>query len=766
MVCPAAWLLAASLCVPVAAQAADAAALTEREHQLAARAVEGLHTVADAMQAQKQHHRAFELRRELLLEYSADDAKAREKCGFSQVGDHWRADPTLLVLDRDLTGDKKDLRKIDQQLETLGRELVTEHRALAEGWTRLSDLTRATLHWQRVLRWAPKDKAALAALQLATFEGFRGDALQMRMLRRARTIRGAVDWLLRAEFKVEVLTGGNHALLQATSVPHTGVRSEHFEIWGSLAGPQLVEIAQFAERALLLCDTLFGTCTGEPFRPVRHRDFVFVHTTAAYHQVLDHCAAQFDSGRLAFLKNDVEQAFVEQGGVLWRLYSAVKGRDVDLDQTVRAVVQDASGIDTDGLWEGLGHAACGFLFGRTLTFLLEQQTQRTSASSTSTVLSPDLATWRQIAEASAWARSDSRTSELVLLSAARFQNEQRVKAWAISDYLLHWRPELLLELDRCRSDAVRTPPEIEAEFLRRTGYDLTRIDREWREFWAKGQDLRAAMAKDPVGDEKAPEHAARVRARSLVDAVDEARRAVQRGPIGFYVATSPGAQEVRQYVDAKAKAEVRQKKKPKEVVPIPEPPAALGTTVFWSNGKTPEAAVAEWLLRPAARDVLLHPGRSLAGSALAADDWLLDVSEPAEPTRRGDPLSWPRAGQVGVPGAATVGQLGSRGAAALQAAGKQPTDTVGVPLSLHFFRAAKRATLDAVRCRVFVQNLAAEGVVVVYGGDEDPDGADGCVAFVPFAPLAPGAQVEVLWDLPAELLPPDTRFPAVTFTVQ
>ncbi len=759
-----AWLCAVLLLSSVSAQ--DAAALAEREQQLAVRAVAGLHAVADALQEQKQHHRAFELRRELLLEYAPDDAKAREKCGFCQVGDHWRRDESLLVFDKDLTGNKKDLRRIDQQLDALGRDLLAEHRALAEGWTRLADLARALPHWQRVLRWAPKDKTALAALQLATFEGFRGDALQMRMLRRARTIRGAVDWLLRTGFEAKVIPGGSNSLLTAMGLPHLGVQTEHFQVWGSLPEAQLVEIAQYAERALLLCDTLFGTSTGEVWRPVRHRDFVFVHTAAAYHAALDQCAAQFDAGRLAFLKNDVEQAFVEHGGVVWRLYSAVKGRDVNLDQTVRAVVQDATGIVTDGLWEGLGHAACGFLFGRTLTFMLEQQSQRTSASSTSTLLSPDLATWRQIAEASAWARSDSRTSELVLLSAARFLNEQRVKAWAISDYLLQWRPELLLELDRCRTDTIHTPPEIEAEFLRRTGFLLTRLDHEWREFWAKGQDLRAAMAKDPVADEKAPDHAARLRARSLVDAVDAARAAVQRGPVGFYVADSEVVQDVRHYHELRAKAEARQKRKPKEVVPMPEPPAALGATLFWSAQSTPEAAVAEWLLQPAKRNELLHPGRSLAGSALGSGDWLLDVAEPAEPTQRGLPLCWPRHGQAGVPGGALPAELGVRAAAALQAGGRGATDRVGVPLSLHFWRVMPKTVLDAVRCRVFVQNVPVDGAVVVYGGDEAADGADGCVAFVPFTPLAAGSQVEVLWELPKELLPPDTRFPAVLFTVQ
>jgi hypothetical protein len=757
------WLLASVLLSPAPAQ--DAGALAEREQQLAATAVQGLHELADALQAQKQHHRAFELRRELLLHYSPDDERARTKCGFARLGDHWRRDETLLVLDRDLTGNARELRKLDRQQDELGRELLAGHRALAEAFARLGDAGRATHHWQRVLRWAPKDRHALAALDLATFEGFRGDALQMRMLRRARAIRGAVDWLLRTPFDVQVIAGGSHPLLQAISIPHVGVRSEHFEIWGSLAEAQLVEIAQFAERALLLCRTLFGTSSGEEFRPARHRDFVFVHTQAAYHAVLDQCASQFDAGRLAFLKNDVEQAFVEHRGVQWRLYSAVQGRDVDLDQTVRAVVQDASGIQTDGLWEGIGHAACGFLFGRTLTFLLEQQTQRTSASSTSTMLSPDLDTWRQIAEASAWARSDSRTSELVLLSAARFLNEQRVKAWAISDYLLHWRPEWLLELDRCRSATIRTPPEIEAEFLRRTQYELPRIDHEWREFWAKGKDLRAAMAKDPLQDEKGADRGRRERARSLVDAVDAARAAAWRGPVGFYVGDSQDVEQVRGYHDRLQKAQALQKRKPKEVIPMPEPPAALGTTVYWSGLATGDDAVRAWLLQPAKRDALLHPGRSLLGSALTADEWMLEVLEPAQPTLRGEPSCWPRAGQVAPCGGAPLADLGERAAAALQAAGRAPGDTVGLPISLHFARAVDRPVLDAVRCRVFVQNVPVDGAMVVYGGDEATDGADGCVAFVPFARLPAGAAVEVLWELPAEVQASNARFPAVTFRV-
>ena len=563
----------------VVLRAQDAAALAERERALAVRAVAAYNELADALQAEKQHGRALALRRELLLEYDSEDPTARRACGFVPVAGGWRRDEALLVLERDLRGKASALRKIDRDLATLGRDLVEEHRALAAGFAAVPDPDRAAHHWRRVLRWAPGDREALAALALGEFEGFAGDARQVGLLRRARTIGGAVDWLVRTPFAT-TKTVGTHPLLAPLGVPHTGFRTEHFEIWGTLPEPQLQELAEYAERAFWLTHTLFGTSTGEVFTPVRRRQFVFAHTTEVYAAVLDHNAAQFTPDRLAFLKAEgMDQAFVEHRGVQWRLYRAIKGRELDLDQLVRAVVQDASGVDCDGLYEGIGHAACGFVFGRTLTFMLEQQTERTAASGPSAPLSPDLETWRKIAETSAWSRSDTRTSELVLLSAARFTNEQRVKAWAMGDYLLHWRPEWLLELDRCRTDAVRTPPEVEAEFLRRTGYELPRVDTEWREFWTRERELREAMAQDPLA-RLGKQAEAGLRARSLVDAIDAARLAAGRGPVGFFVADNADTRAVRAYLDDLAKARARQKRKPKEVVPMPEPPAAFGVRVL------------------------------------------------------------------------------------------------------------------------------------------------------------------------------------------
>ncbi len=109
--------------------AQDPAAVGGREQQFAQQMVGKLHELADAVAVQKQHARAYALRKELLLDYAPDDPKARDKCGFTKVGDLWRADAGKVVIEKDLTGDKKVLPKLEAQLQTLRKQRTD--RALA-----------------------------------------------------------------------------------------------------------------------------------------------------------------------------------------------------------------------------------------------------------------------------------------------------------------------------------------------------------------------------------------------------------------------------------------------------------------------------------------------------------------------------------------------------------------------------------------------------------------------------------------------------------
>ena len=757
------FLLAAAL-IPGALDAQDAAELAAREAGLRKKMVASLHELADVLQAQKQHGRAYELRRELLLEYDEDDAKARDKCGFTRVGSLWRADASKLVLEKDLTGDKKVLKKLEPQLAALRKEQLAEHRALAEGWQKIGEAARAMVHWRRVLELSPGDKKAAEVLATQRFGGFVGTADELTMLRRAWTIHGAVEWLLRKEFPIDAIVG-EEPLLAKAGLPHQGVRSEHFAVWGTLPEAQLRLVATFAERSFLLCHTLMGTTEGDTFHAVRMRDLVFVANDADYKKVLDLCADQFDAGRLAFLKDSVDMAFVRSGERDVRFVKTNGGDDEALDQAVRGVAQDAMGILTDGLWEGVGHAVCGFFFGRTLTFLLEQQDAKTIASFTQKLLVPDMAVWRQIAEQSAWAKSDSRTSELVLISAARFTTEQRVKAWAICDYLWQLRPELLRQLDQSQSKEIHTPPQVEVEFERRTGLSLPRIDQDWRDFWARKAELRAAMAADPLGDEKAKDRPQRASAREVVDAVNEVRAAALRGPVGYYFAEDPDTQAALVYGEKLAKAEALQKRKPKEQIPLPELPGAVGRAVLWGRG-APAEVVRGWVSRPAFRDALLHPGRGLLGANRNKDCLVLDLTEPAPPPVRGLPQSWPRHGQRDVPAAARQPDLGPRALAALRAKGVVEGADVGMPLTLHFGREIPMQDVARIECRVYASGQRVDGVVVACQGDDVPDDrAPGCVAFLPIAPLPSGTELEIEWQLPKSLLDGAQALPAIVCVV-
>jgi hypothetical protein len=449
-----------------------------------------------------------------------------------------------------------------------------------------------------------------------------------------------------------------------------------------------------------------------------------------------------------------------------RLHKSELGMAANRDMAVRGVVCDALDIRTEGLIEGVGHAACGFLFDRTLTFLVEQTKDRTAASWTQRTLVPDIAVWAQMAEESAWAKSDTRTSELVLLQAARFTTDQRVKSWAVVHHFAHWRPDLIQALDRLPGRDVRTPPEVEAACRKATQVDLAQADAEWRAFWTRGGALRKAMAADPVPAEKQKGRAEALRARSLADAVNAARAAAGIGPVGWYLAEGPDALGAKAYDEQMRKAEAERDKRRKakakdaEAVAMPSPPASFDQTVLYARAETADAAVALWLADPARRELVLHPGRELFGCSPCAGAWILDVAQPARAPTGGLPTCWPTTGQTGMPTAVPMAALAPALQASLAAAGVPAGATVGAPLTLHFWRPLAASDVVAVACRVFRGNAPVDGVFVAAASGLPP----GCHVFVPREPLPSGAAVEVHWTLPKSALGKDGVFPPVAFT--
>lgn len=732
------------------------------ELDLAKRATSALLAHADALSAQKQHARALDVRREVILEYDSDNETARTLCGFVKVAPYWRRDETKPLQDKDLRGDASALRKLENDWKKLAEQFANEHQAVAKAFAAAGNADAANRHWRRVLRFKPGDATAIAAVQPVRFEDFEGDVRDVAMLRKSRAIRQSVTFLKKTAFEITKLEGRKHAILQKAALQHSGVATRNFEVWGTLSESKLRSAAEHAERCLSLCQTLFGTSSGEIFRPRRVCNLVLVSTKADYEKVLNACADQFPPDRLAFLRDQVQLAFLNVGDEVVRCFRTDGRDDFMLDMVVRGVIQDATKLDAHGLWEGIGHAACGFFFDRTLAFLLEQKKEHTVSAWQQKPLLPDMETWRKIAAESAWSRSDTSTSQLMLIHAAKFDTEQRVKSWAMLDYLLRWRPELVASLDASKTEQQRTPPQVEAEFLRTTNLDLAKLDVDWRDYWAKGKPLRDAILRDPKGDKDAV-----LGALAIADAVNAARVAAQRGPLGFTLADSADAKAALAYLVELARVEETMRKDPGQSLSRPTPPACLGRTILATRASDPATAVARFVANPATRDLLLHPGRTLLPCLAQKDLVLLDLGEPLATPTRGKPWCWPGNRQVGVPSAILVSDLPPRLQRELAEAGKKATDLVGMPVSAHFARELQPNDVGGCFGRLECEGGELATVrVCIQGAGSGSEEAPGCMVLVPLQPLPKGKDVTMTWEMPRGVLEREEVFPKTEFRVE
>ena len=134
------------------------------------------------------------------------------------------------------------------------------------------------------------------------------------------------------------------------------------------------------------------------------------------------------------------------------------------DIAVRWVVEDYSGLKTDALTEGIGHAVVGMFFGRNLVFTVapEELQFTVSGQQKHRPLTPDLATWAERTTENAWEKTGTSAARLPLIKASAFPEDGRLKAWSFSDYLLRRDPALLRVLDRTAQGGTRGDGQVMA----------------------------------------------------------------------------------------------------------------------------------------------------------------------------------------------------------------------------------------------------------------------------------------------------------------
>lgn len=759
------WSITALACAvffaSLSAQSTDPAELFKKANE---QAVFLMKARAQGLAEQKQFARALALRRELVGELASGDEQTMTELGFVMDASGFHRDANKLVFDKDIKGDLKAIKKLDQDWEKVQKELAKAYEKAAEALSAAGQPEQAMLAWQRLARFRPGDAKAAVAMQLLGFDGITGTADDLNLLRRSRAIRLAVEYLTARTVPIQPIKGRQHPVLEKAKVAAQGFATEHFEFWGTIPADKLQLAAQWAERSLLLSRTLMPIAEGQLWSPRSVRSYCWVDDRATYQQIVTAHASQLGAKeRLRFLCDDVELCFLQVGSSECRLLlNKSKADDELLDQTVRGVLQDALQLTADGLWEGVGHAICGMCFGKTLTFFIEQAKGRTVTSWQARPLMPDIKVWMEIATESAWAKSDSPTSRIAVLSGAKFTNEERVKAWAICDYLFRVRPDLLVELAASRLQGNTDPVAVEAEFRRRTRIDLKQIDQDWRKYWGNGGALRVAAAAPLRGSKN--EVAA---AKAIAIAINDARATALRGPIGYYVPATAAVKVALTFAEALAQAQKQAQQVPKVEVVAPPEPECVGRTVLLHLGVDPAAAVAEWLIAIGARDALLHPGRILIGASMSKLAIVLDLAEPATRPTTGLPVAWPRHLQSSVPAACRVQQLPQWLQEQLLAHGKQPADLVGMPLSLHFARELLPTEIPAVTCRLVSDHGELAGVFACAQRDGRPsDVAPGCFVFVPLEPLPKNRELSVEWTVPPSLLTKREKFAPISFALQ
>lgn len=671
---------------------------------------------------------------EVVAEYAPDDEAARQALGFRRHGSVWQRDPNAGDPGQDVLN-ASAAQQLQAKWATLAGKLGEAHRALAAELATAGHEERSRHHTQRALRFLPNNDKVVAQSGLRQVDGIVGDDLDLAVLQRSRRMDRTLQRLQAEKYATSPIAEPL-GLLQAAGVQHIGVKSATFEVYGDWDQDTLASAAAYAERALAFWNDATEGVEGYPLRGQPQRRLVFLRQKATWASVVQKHGgkdAQFTIENASSTTiGDVHLATAE-------LVELVH------DQSVRWVTQDCSGLRTDGMREGIGHAVVAMFFGKNLVFSVgKEEPGGTFAGNRerAKLQLPDLDTWRELAVEMAWQRAGVPAARLPLLKAAQFPNDARIKAWSFCDYLLRADPRLLLRLNATMSKS-RNEAEVIAAFQQTAGCSLLELEARWRRFWTEDSPLKKAV----VG-KTTPLEATSRDASAWLEQLNRVREQLGGKAVGWSSQSSVGCKEHVEYL----KANKDQRGPGKEDTQLAGKPAftAAGRSfaakaLVWTRDKDPKKALEQWLVLPGYRDVLLNRNLDTVGIYAEAGLVVVEGDRGVRADQR-TALTWPAADRAGGRTSALVGtavevDLFGPGLASLLAQQKSKQKQVGVPVSLHFFGGGA----SDVRCKVTSNGKEVPGVLTAGDGSSRRMSAPGLWAFYPLGPW-PRGDVQVQWE--------------------
>jgi hypothetical protein len=674
---------------------------------------------------------------EVIGEYDADDEGARKALGYYRHGAVWQLDPKFTFPEQD-EPDAGAARTLERRWDAVAKRLGAAHGKLAADLAAAGKDARAEYHVQRALRFQRRDAKLGEAAGLAQFEGITGTEVEIALLRRSRLMDRAIERLT-TQAMPDVQAAPNDVALDKGGVPYEGVRSEHFTVYGDWDRDVLQEAAAWAERSLAFCQEAFEGYKGFPPAGMPSRSMAFFKRRDTWVEVVRKNADRVGRDEVAFVIANASSTKIGE------MHAAgVEEVPIVFDLAVRWVVQDYSGMRSDAMVEGVGHAVVGMFFGRNLVFTVGREKVEGTVSGereSPKLLLPDMDTWRDLAVDLAWSHSGTAAARLPLLKAAQFPTDGRIKSWSFCDYLLRRDPRLLRDLDAAAPKA-RTEPEVHGEFTERAKLSLLEVEAGWRRFWTEDSELKRAIL-----GKSTPLEATSKEAPAWLEEFNGARQQYGASPVGWSAQLSIDCRQHVGYLKAnkgERGAAAQQTQQAGKTGFSSSGRAFAQSAIVWT-GKV-KKATEQWMLLPGYRDAILNKNIDTVGLYADGGIMVLDADRGRAVKAAVDSAWWPDAQQNGrareaVPGAVDVDLLGPEVERLLNDNGRGRQKKVGLPLTMHTYGAAAKD----LSCTVTSQGETIEGFLVQGTGRNRRTSAPGLWTFYPAEPLRRGLDVHVTW---------------------
>lgn len=681
----------------------------------------------------------------VLSDYDPDSEVAHEALGHAKSGTVWVPTPGF-KFPRNDKPDASAARSLRSEYKKLSEQMVRAHKGQAKKYEKAGRADMAQYHYRAILRFAPDDGDAKEKLELVKVkDGLSGTSMEMELYKRGVKVADAVKVEGAKDYEVKRLPDSDkNAILEAASVPYISVKSEHFIIRGDFDEAVLKEAGVWAERAYRVIKTAYEGHERmflSDTEKWQFTQFSFFKSKDTYVQILNANRDKFSSDKQ--FKFTVEQT----GGTgLGNLRISTAGsKPRVLDGAVRAVARSYSALGSDALQEGIGHTFVGMMLRNNRSFLVDLQKQIGTQTEEEEIdeFNPDMDLWDNLAIEQAWNKTSVPAVRLPLVSAAKFDDNARIKSWSFCHYLMLRNPTLLRFLDQCSQ--YRNVIEIEKNFTKNAGVSLAQLDKEWKDFFTGATPVMRAIA-----DRKDPLDAVSKGVKKWLKAINAIRKKdFSAAPVNWSASFSTRCASHASYLRENKLSGPAEEQRENPQLPgaTHEGNMFAQMAMVHTKANNPKKVIEEWMQYPGYRDVFFV--NTLKTIGIYADKGIvcLNVVQGLVKPRRRAFYMYPKHGMTRIANQVKVADLGPEMKQVLARKGKGELKVIGFPISAHFGNSLFMPKRQSVRCRVVANDKdEVEGFIhMADDGSHRRIAAPGMMVFYPLTPIRKGSKVKVEW---------------------